>query len=112
MKVLSGPTLVILSVILILVVLRAALGANSKKRVIGLHLPFVGRTEATWVQGHQAALYMVIPTSCVSAILGIVDSLSGAHDSQLLTVGWLIWIGGLGIGSIIASKKAHSVLSK
>lgn len=53
-------------------------------------MPYVARNQTTWIHGHRAALWIVIP-SCVTALV-----LALTPGDSLLGLGWLVW----GVGTI------------
>lgn len=79
-------------VIELAIVLAAAYGHGASSRVIGIHMPYVARNQTTWIQGHRAALWIVIP-SCVTALV--------------LGLGWLVWGVGIVGGGLAAMFKAR-----
>ena len=102
--------LLVLSLALLAVALIGASGVGSTSRIIELHVPYIGRTDQTWINGHRAARTVIVPTSALAALLGLVALLNGAEDSSLHRVGWIVYLAGLAVGCILGSLEAKRTL--
>lgn len=91
-------------VIMLAIVLAAACGLGASSRVIGIHMPDVARDQSTWIHGHRASLWIVIP-SCVTALV-----LALTPNGSLLGVGWLVWGVGIVGGGLAAMFKAQRLV--
>lgn len=97
----TASGLIFACVILLAIVLAAACGLGTSSRVIGIHMPYVARNQTTWIRGHRAALWIVIP-SCVTALV-----LALTPSDSMLGVGWLVWGVGVVGGSLAAMLRAR-----
>lgn len=91
-------------VIELAIVLAAAYGHGASSRVIGIHMPYVARNQTTWIQGHRAALWIVIP-SCMTALVFALPP-----NDPLLRLGWLVWGVGIVGGGLAAMFKARRLV--
>jgi hypothetical protein len=105
------PALVVTIVTLLLTVLGAC-GIGARSRIIGLHLPFVVRNEATWIAGHRAALITILPTSSVATVLNIISLATPHGNSGTAQLAWILWITGLVLGASAAVVNARRVASR
>lgn len=97
--------LLALSTVIAGVTLLAAAGKGADKHLVGFQVPYIRRSRATWVAGHRAARWVVLPACLCSAILAVI----AFDDAQaaLVPVGWAIWLVGLLTGALIASITAR-----
>ena len=95
----SGLLLIAVSVVLVVVVLRASLGRGAQRRTLGFHVPGIHRDAAVWIAAHRAARWVTAPCCALAAILGIV-ALAGA--GVIASAGWVVWAAGLLGGAAIA----------
>jgi len=120
----TNAPLLVVSLLVLAVVLLAASGWGSQRRVLGLHVPYVDSSPEAWIAGHRAARKVVVPTSAIAALLSIAGLVSnnlgsdgfgidglGGPDS-LAGIGWAIWILGLVSGTFTASSAARVVMQK
>jgi hypothetical protein len=105
------PALVVTIVTLLLTALGAC-GIGARSRIIGLHLPFVGRNEATWIAGHRAALITILPTSSVATVLNIVSLATPGGNGGTAQLAWILWSAGLVLGAFAAIVNARHVASR
>ena len=106
----SLPLLVV-SLGLLIVVLMAANGVGSRTRIVGLHIPYIERTEQTWIDGHRAARIVMAPTAALAALLGTLRLIYGADGAFLSGIGWTICLAGFVIGCASGSRAAKKTLS-
>lgn len=97
--------LLFLSVLLPLVAILVAAGAGAESRVVGFHVPFIHKSRATWIAGHRAARWAVLPFACCSAVLAVL-ALDDAN-AALVPIGWAVWLGGILAGGVVAAIAAH-----
>ena len=103
--------LLVLSLALLAVALIGVSGVGSTSRIIGLHVPYIARTEKTWINGHRAARTAIVPTSALAALIGLLAFFNGAEDSPLYGIGWIVYLAGLVLGCILGSLEAKGILA-
>lgn len=94
----TGALLLILSSVFLAVVLIAASGRGAEGRRIGIHVPYIGRTAASWTSGHRAARPIVVATCIPSGVLAVLSLAGGPGGGATAAIGWAIW----GVGFITA----------
>lgn len=97
--------LVAACVILLALNLMAALGVGASSRIIGFQVPYVAWSKSTWIGGHRAALWAVVPCSAVALVLVL------SSDGELVGLGWFLWGVGLAGGALAALLRARRILN-
>lgn len=91
-------------VIALAIVIAAACGVGASSRIVGIQMPAVGRSRATRILGHRAALWIMIPAFVTAPLLVLVPS------DPRLGAGWLVWFAGIGGGALAAMARAQRLV--
>ncbi|QEA28546.1 hypothetical protein FGL91_08260 [Microbacterium sp. CBA3102] len=91
------------SLIVLALVISAAAGLGASSRVLGLHVPYISHSAGTWIGGHRAALWIVVPCNVAALVL--------ARSDPLLVAGWLAWGCGIVGGGLAAMFRARRLMN-
>lgn len=90
------------AVIVLALVISAAAGLGASSRILGFHVPHISHSAGTWIGGHRAALWMVVPCNVAALVL--------ARNDALLGIGWLVWGCGVVGGGLAAMFRARRMV--